>query len=191
MKRRLRIIAIFLLLGAVVNVAVAWGCAAWAQRMVQPWQYDPVANRHWHPSHSHWHAGPPPGEPGLPSAEDKKWWAAHAPGSFAVVEPIAASSFSHFGINKIDMWKLEPDSPRPGPGFSMSRTWTGWPVRSMEGAEWFDGGRGRVVFGTGLLPLRLLWPGFAVNTLSYAALLWLLIPGPFALRRFLRLKRGL
>jgi len=27
MKRRLLIIAIFLLLGAVVNVAVAWGCA--------------------------------------------------------------------------------------------------------------------------------------------------------------------
>ncbi len=30
MKRRLLIIAIFLLLGAVVNVAVAWGLAAWA-----------------------------------------------------------------------------------------------------------------------------------------------------------------
>ncbi len=30
MKRRLLIIAVFLLLGAVVNVAVAWGCAAQA-----------------------------------------------------------------------------------------------------------------------------------------------------------------
>ncbi len=30
MKRRLLIIAIFLLLGAVVNVAVAWGCARWS-----------------------------------------------------------------------------------------------------------------------------------------------------------------
>ncbi len=40
------------------------------------------------------------------------------------------------------------------------------------------------------LPLRPIWPGFAVNTAFYAALLWLLIPGPFALRRFLRLKRG-
>ena len=29
MKRHLLIIAIFLLLGAVVNVAVAWGCAVW------------------------------------------------------------------------------------------------------------------------------------------------------------------
>ncbi len=29
MKRRLLIVAIFLLLGAVVNVAVAWGCAGY------------------------------------------------------------------------------------------------------------------------------------------------------------------
>ncbi len=29
MKRRLLILAVFLLLGAVVNVAVAWGCAVW------------------------------------------------------------------------------------------------------------------------------------------------------------------
>ncbi len=41
------------------------------------------------------------------------------------------------------------------------------------------------------LPLRPLWPGFAVNTIFYATILWLLIPGPFILRRFLRLRRGL
>ncbi len=38
---------------------------------------------------------------------------------------------------------------------------------------------------------RPLWPGFAVNTLFYAVVLWLLIPGPFALRRFIRVRRGL
>ncbi len=42
-----------------------------------------------------------------------------------------------------------------------------------------------------LLPLRPIWPGFAFNTLFYAALLWLLIPVPFALRRHIRRKRGL
>ena len=41
-----------------------------------------------------------------------------------------------------------------------------------------------------VLPLRPLWPGFAVNTFFYAAVLWLLIPGPFLLRRFIRMKRG-
>ncbi len=42
-----------------------------------------------------------------------------------------------------------------------------------------------------LAPLRPLWPGFAFNTLFYATLLWLLIPGTFVLRRFLRVRRGL
>ncbi len=42
-----------------------------------------------------------------------------------------------------------------------------------------------------VLPLRPIRPGFAVNTFFYAAILWLLIPGPFALRRFLRVRRGL
>ncbi len=42
-----------------------------------------------------------------------------------------------------------------------------------------------------VLPLRPIRPGFAVNTLFYAALLWLVIPGPFALRRLIRRRRGL
>ncbi len=45
--------------------------------------------------------------------------------------------------------------------------------------------------GMGYLPLGPIWPGFAVNTLFYAAVLWLLIPGPFALRRLIRRQRGL
>ncbi|MCZ6736067.1 MAG: hypothetical protein O7C65_09780 [Planctomycetota bacterium] len=41
------------------------------------------------------------------------------------------------------------------------------------------------------LPLRPIWPGFAINTLFYAAILWLPIRGPFALRRLIRRERGL
>jgi hypothetical protein len=36
-----------------------------------------------------------------------------------------------------------------------------------------------------------LWPGFAINALFYAAVLWLLFAAPFALRRRRRIKRGL
>ena len=39
--------------------------------------------------------------------------------------------------------------------------------------------------------MRPIWPGFAINTIFYAALLWLLVWGPFAMRRFIRRKRGL
>jgi len=42
-----------------------------------------------------------------------------------------------------------------------------------------------------VLPLRPIWPGFAVNTILYAAFLWLLFCGPFVLRRFIRVRRGL
>ena len=45
--------------------------------------------------------------------------------------------------------------------------------------------------GTYPLPARPLWPGFAINTLFYATILWLLMYGLSALRRFLRLRRGL
>ena len=42
-----------------------------------------------------------------------------------------------------------------------------------------------------VLPLRPIWPGFAINTLFYAVVVWLLSCGPFALRRILRVRRGL
>ena len=41
------------------------------------------------------------------------------------------------------------------------------------------------------LPLRPILPGFAINTLFYAAIVWLVFAGPFALRRWRRIKRGL
>lgn len=44
------------------------------------------------------------------------------------------------------------------------------------------------------LPLRPIWLGFAINTIFYSVILWMLIVGPFALRkwqRMQRIKRGL
>ena len=42
-----------------------------------------------------------------------------------------------------------------------------------------------------LLPLTPLWPAFALNTLLYATLTWLLSCALLALRRFRRIRRGL
>ncbi len=39
------------------------------------------------------------------------------------------------------------------------------------------------------VPLWPLWPGFAINTVFYAAILWLPF-APFQLRRYKRVKRG-
>ena len=80
----------------------------------------------------------------------------------------------------------------------------GWPFRSLRWISWIGKGgefsyrrspvierfdkRGRAVV---FLPLLPLWGGFAINTAFYAGVLWLLILGPFALRRYIRRRRGL
>jgi hypothetical protein len=42
-----------------------------------------------------------------------------------------------------------------------------------------------------VLTLRPIWPGFAINTIFYAAILWMMFVFPFVLRRGLRTWRGL
>jgi len=94
----------------------------------------------------------------------------------------------------------------------VEQIWVGWPMRSLYGALWSsfkDNNTGIAepihVYSESLaapwrgnhagvryvLPLTPLWPGFAVNTLFYAGVLWLLWATPFALRRIIRQRRGL
>jgi hypothetical protein len=85
------------------------------------------------------------------------------------------------------------------------RVEAGWPLRSVRG--WAAGyepiQHGEVedaivltrhvanMRAIRLLPYAPMWPGFAINTLFYAGTLWLLFAAPFALRRRRRIKRGL
>jgi hypothetical protein len=66
-----------------------------------------------------------------------------------------------------------------------------WPavMTSLNQPFKFDGYFEQVV--PRILPLRPLWPGFAINTVFYAGVLWVLFFAPFALRRRLRRRRGL
>ena len=84
----------------------------------------------------------------------------------------------------------------------VTRLRSGLPMPSMEGAVWFNSRSVWPIYDAAIklphddelsptLLLRPIWPGFAVNTVFYAMVLWLLIPGPFVLRRFIRVKRGL
>ena len=128
MKRRLLTIAIFLLAGAVVNVAVAWECA-----LLSP----------------------------------------------ASVRNTDAPPFRLFFHRSYSMM-LEPPDPTP-----IVHEW-GLPLVAMASKyEWRSSRKDPV------LPWHPIWPGFAINTIFYAAILWLFIGGLFALRRFLRLRRGL
>ena len=175
MKRRLLIIGICLLLGAVVNVAVAWGLAWWPRSAVIIYSQDQKV---------------------LPSSRDVEWWNIHV--------------FPLFDVDIEDRWDCRDLGVEMRVFYatdSNQRTvcvihvLSGWPARSMSGETWdavMLGGQlpkwsnRRAMFaGRGFIPFRPIWPGFALNTIFYAAILWLLIPGPFALRRFLRVRRGL
>jgi len=41
------------------------------------------------------------------------------------------------------------------------------------------------------VPYGPLWPGFAINTVFYGVIVWLLFAGPFVVRRWRRIRRGL
>jgi len=56
-------------------------------------------------------------------------------------------------------------------------------LRLADGSQFLGPGR--------ILPYRIIARGFAINSSFYAALLWVLICGPFALRRLIRARRGL
>ncbi len=213
MQRRLLTLAIFLLLGAILNVAMAWGCATWsALKLVsRPWV-------------------------GQLTEVDQRWWqqvvpAGAAPRASAVWRSrgFGCDSLLILGDRSGEAVIREDPSGQVIFGTSVNATLdratlvrSGWPWRSGAGERWdlgislltpfpmlghkvttwrdadletsavsFD--RPTRLGGSSfrLLPLRPIWTGFAINTLFYAALLWPLICGPSALRRHIRRKRGL
>ena len=167
-RRRLLTVAIFLLLGAVVNVAVAWGCAMWSSG----------AGRS---------CGPP-------TEGDLAWWRQHGPPGFSE-EPSGVMDVSGFGVSQSLMWI-------PAHAKFVSRTRTGWPIRSMEGARWYDrsnrrGFDQRIAFLPQWLPkdrifvpLRPLLSGTAANTAVYSVLLWLVFLAFIRMKRRWRTQRG-
>ena len=171
MKRIAIKLVVFLLLGAVGNVGVAWGCAAWS-----PLIYDRTADLEYR------------------FADDPKRPASTWPMQRYTTSGLRVTAHIRTGSPPPDDW-------------SWKLIWmAGWPYAALTG----DGLWSRVASGeirqvqvtTGIqissekateprvLPLRPILPGFAINTLFYAAVLWTLTLGPFAARRIIRRKRG-
>ncbi len=172
MRRHLLIVAVFLLAGAVVNVAVAWGAACWPRDVYS------ISSK---------------GNAAL-SVEDIAWWNEHVSPLFHC-HAESAWKTREFGIEaRIFM------SAATTQGYVVAiHVASGWPARSMSGELWETQGKGtsprwpwrRAVvverYGWFAIPFRPIWPGFAINTIFYAVFLWL----PFVLRRFIRVRRGL
>ncbi len=205
MKRRLLIVAIFLLAGAVVNVAVAWGCVLpgwWVSLRFRSHlplteEFSQLVTRI--PTNK-------AGEMWVP-LDNSGWDDAGVVASGSDVVSHAHGSHSRTVSSGIGVRREQKTAGTTRDGvLSLNPfdnitvyTWrAGLPMRSLKGH--CAVGRG-IVWPHGVwlfsrkilyvLPFHPIWPGFAFNTVFYAAFLWLLICGPFALRRLVRVRRGL
>ena len=201
MGRRLLILAVFLGAGAVVNVAVAWGCAVWVPA-----------------------SGPYIGERSEANQSGLKgngrcwhWVIVRFDRWGAVFYYSLWDARAALDCDEVTTRSTDPSPSELAPSWAGLRTPPptdyairdahayGWPLISMwqDYVDAGDGYRSNLLRGLEVaflppdggfpraVPLRPIWPGFAVNTIVYAPVLWLLIGGPFAMRRFIRRLRGL
>jgi len=206
MKRWAFAILLFVLLGAIVNIAVAWGCVAfvplshdrsglssldfgykWA---IERWSGF-GARRLW----SHTWCGMSDRVMNDVSAERLvvPWSRIRRP------EPVRADSYR--GETIVDGIRISVavnqqmiDDARGLPCLSLRCGW-GTPalVTANPPSCWIGSCDWGIELTTpdpdptsgAALPLRPIWPGFLINTLFYALVLWLLICGPLVLRRLI------
>jgi hypothetical protein len=182
MKSRSRTIItrviVFLLLGAIVNVAVAWGCvfSPFVMHVTEDDAYD-------------WPVEVPAGFPRsilgwrvecfgksfLGSVNSDGWIMKEMQARLYGL-PCLTLCTSRFG--SIDMQSSQfPFTPGPM-RFSEPRTfWEGVVI-----PDWF-------AQHDEYFPTLPIWPGFAINTIFYAAVLALLFYGPGKVRRFVRVRK--
>jgi len=227
-------VVVFLLLGAIVNVAVAWGSAVFVD-----WQ-NPPGRLFEHDASYSWPATPPRTYPPIATSMVEHV----APG--VSVQVFSAQADTSKTIERtiqalrdgvLNEWaelvRARVSATQVGaPGkYGYLSIRCGWPLRAIEGGSFLWVTLQSYLFETDappvrncmlalaveisrdsstgqwsvtwphspmagwppdkVVPLRPIWPGFAVNTLFYTAILWLFFVAPFALRRRRRIKRGL
>ena len=189
-KRRLFKLVLFLLLGAVVNVAVAWGCALWhyvGEATRTPgvmlledgstsWVVASYRSRMAHRMHSVW--GPSAllsGQPSeaTPSDLARGWTDILAPDAADGGKPTGSRVFDGRGWPMISMWSaLELEfmvqqtpglGPRASPG-KVTRVTSG-----IELAPYSQFRSAAPQHQYRVLPLGIIWSGFALNMLVFAA----------------------
>lgn len=185
MKRWLLIAAIFLLAGAVVNVAVAWGCnlaVRGPQRFTPGCQPSDASTTAW------WNENKPEGV-----TEDLAGFFTKEVFGWSVVTLLGDGGGTFRILHLGDMTVYDGTTR----GIQMAEYFTaGLPMKSFHGQYWERPAgamlhSGIITIGSPVWPPYIpIWSGFFINTVFYAAVLWL-IPGSFVLRRHLRVRRGL
>ncbi len=217
MKRGIVRIVLCLVLGAMINVAVAWAFAWFVSQPYQDPQTGILDSRNYlmgfdnldQPSwfvEAWWEIGSTQicSEPWRQIEDD---FGVAIRKTLLALEPTGQLNFPsgvrpNQPVNTADQATIEP----------LVEDLRGWPLYSMRcsfSIRWLDSPSGGHTnsgielefrsdpgyvygwMGARALPLRPIWSGFIINTLFYAALVWFAVPGPLALRRLLRARRGL
>ncbi len=183
-------VALLLLLGGIVNIAVAWGC-----KLVFVPEYKPYTRTY-------------EGERPLTRGEANEILRRLFPKSPIVAEEAYGTTNLQIGWSSVSAaWvKDTPESEDSGWHIYLETSVieAGWPMRSLFGCylidDWDSGdGWERGFIDSPLwadrnaqrsLPIEPIWPGFALNTLFYATILYLLFAAPGVVRRRIRTKRG-
>jgi hypothetical protein len=194
MQRRIVIITLLLILsgGAIVNIAVAWGFASHYNQ--PPFRAsDSIAlyvddNRSW-----------------VAAIHDLRgvtltrtwWWNQNAWARVPMpdYEHVISQSVESAAFMQHEVARFGPELVRFNWGCDFQTVSAGWPARSMwrgiACATHASSISLRLQTSDVHLPLSPIFPGFLINTLFYAALLWLLFLAPFTARRMIRRRRGL
>jgi hypothetical protein len=184
---------VLLLAGAIINVVVAWGCAARADFIVGRIEYgsferaNEIAVRGLM------------SQCGARRAVINSWPKESAPERVRALPSLDQLPNWIESVLDESRFALKPDA-FGRPRFALADAF-GLPWLSL-GCSWQD----EYVLLTGVrlddtgafynsetvraFPLRPLWPGFAINTIFYAAVLWVLFAVPGAIRKRVRRKRG-
>jgi hypothetical protein len=179
----LRMIALllsWLIAGAALNVAVAWGCAL---------KYFSIGGSVQYQTPGTWPREVPPEWP-PPSTliSDGKW------GYRQIVVQVDRPALRLEGDwpgTRVGQFWMQGIQQCGLPMLSMewvssfSSDWEEWRIDGLKVPSYFDDGNYHR-----RIPTTILWPGFAVNTLFYAGVLWMLFCAPFALQRMIRRRRG-
>ena len=176
MKRRITHLAIFLLLGTVINTTIAWGLALWPRRATMLYG----------------------NEPKILLTKDVQWWNANVKPQFGC--DVGYGYLTHdFGIQGAMLFDSEATL-----FVTAIRLSSGWPFRSFTGDGWTkipprepfpnwqtDDAMVFQQLGGFMIPLRPMWTGFAINTFFYAVFAWGIYIVISSIRKKLRRVPGL
>jgi predicted RNA-binding Zn-ribbon protein involved in translation (DUF1610 family) len=188
-KRRAFKLLLFLLAGAIINVAVAWSIAT----RQPPLQTTYHTGQIYFDEKPRWSTRLTRGQ-GWLTIDAKVWGGFGSSYGSTKSVPEWSATFTHPTKEQVVL------SGHATPLEHIVEVANGWPLLSLysrtSSSEVVDdvaGIEAGFIRHNLIWPVQPIWPGFAINTIFYAAIMWMLfaLPGvPRAVRRRVRIKRG-